>query len=317
MPEGADNGPKPTVSVVIPAYNGERFIGDAIRSVLDQTFGDFELIVIDDGSTDGTVEVVRSFDDRRIHVHSKENGGESSARNAGWRRARADLVAFLDQDDLWVPDRLKTQLEIMRDPGVVLAGSLMRYESLGGRLLGIRGRVLDAEGQQRYAEGQIRQHPFETSAWLVRKSALEETGGFDESFQVAGSAELLMRIARLGRIEGPSRPLSVHRLHGRSQVGRRPRLVAEELWYIEARMAARNRGDDLTWEEFRRSHRPDRRTRRLYFSYFWFRQAAAALGDRRFLPFIGYSVRFFANSPIRAVRKLRLRKRRLRRFADS
>ena len=102
----------PTISVVVPLYNKEREIGRCIRSVLGQSFSDFECIVIDDGSTDRGAEVVRSYNDPRIRLIEKANGGVASARNRGIDEAKAKLIAFLDADDQWFPDFLKTIMDL-------------------------------------------------------------------------------------------------------------------------------------------------------------------------------------------------------------
>lgn len=102
----------PAVSVVIPLYNKGPYIARAINSVLAQTFQDFELIVVDDGSTDDGVEVVRGFDDSRIQLIQQENQGVSAARNRGIEAARAEMVAFLDADDEWLPGFLETILRL-------------------------------------------------------------------------------------------------------------------------------------------------------------------------------------------------------------
>ena len=103
-------GSSPKVSVVIPVFNGERFIGDAIRSALGQTFRDFEIIVVDDGSTDQTEKIVRQFSDR-VAYHRQENRGAGVARNLGVMRASGEWIAFLDADDIWYPQKLAVQFE--------------------------------------------------------------------------------------------------------------------------------------------------------------------------------------------------------------
>src|SRR5437764_13661053 len=101
------------VSVIIPAYNAAKTVGRAVDSVLAQTFADFELIVIDDGSTDSTAEVVQSRRDQRIRCITVANGGVASARNRGLDLASGDLVAFLDADDAWLPTKLERQSNLM------------------------------------------------------------------------------------------------------------------------------------------------------------------------------------------------------------
>ena len=97
---------KPFFSVSIPAYNLEKYIAATIQSVLAQIFQDFEIIIVDDGSTDGTVSIIQSFHDQRIHLISQRNGGVSRARNAGMKKAQGLYIAFLDGDDYWYPEHL-------------------------------------------------------------------------------------------------------------------------------------------------------------------------------------------------------------------
>ena len=101
-------------SVVVPVYNKARYIADSLSSVLQQRCDDFEVVLIDDGSTDGSADLARSFGDPRVHVHSQTNAGVSAARNAGIARARGDLVFFFDADDWMHPDYLRVQLEQAR-----------------------------------------------------------------------------------------------------------------------------------------------------------------------------------------------------------
>lgn len=118
----------PRISVVMPVYNVELYVADAIRSVLRQSFTDFELIVVDDGGTDGSMDIVRSFHDPRIRIVSQPNRGLAGARNTGIAAARGDYVALLDSDDCFHPDKLRLHfihLEASRAIGVSYAGSRM------------------------------------------------------------------------------------------------------------------------------------------------------------------------------------------------
>jgi len=113
------------VSAVIPAYNARDYIAEAIESALAQTYAPIEVIVVDDGSTDGTEEAVRPFGDQVRYI-KKENGGPASARNLGIQSSRGEYVAFLDADDIWLPEKTERQVEVMKDNpelGLVCAGS--------------------------------------------------------------------------------------------------------------------------------------------------------------------------------------------------
>jgi glycosyltransferase involved in cell wall biosynthesis len=106
----------PRVSVIIPAYNAAEHISGALESIFDQTFRDFEVIVVDDGSTDNTKEVVRAFQGKEnVRYFYQRNGGQSSARNLGVREARGEYLAFLDADDLWMPEFLERMVAKMND----------------------------------------------------------------------------------------------------------------------------------------------------------------------------------------------------------
>jgi glycosyltransferase involved in cell wall biosynthesis len=122
----AENGHK--VSVVIPLYNKEKYIRRTVDSVLDQTFADFELIIVNDGSTDQGPAIVREFTDSRIRLIDQENQGASGARNRGIKEARGELIAFLDADDEWLPDFLGTILRLSEEfPGAGLYATGWRW----------------------------------------------------------------------------------------------------------------------------------------------------------------------------------------------
>src|SRR5512134_3903793 len=105
----------PNLSVIIPAYNAEAFIADTVHSALNQTYRDLEVIVVDDGSKDGTRDRLDAFG-RRVRVHQQANSGVARARNAGVRLATGDWIAFLDADDLWLPHKIERQMERREAP---------------------------------------------------------------------------------------------------------------------------------------------------------------------------------------------------------
>lgn len=135
----------PTVSVIMPAYNAQRTVGEAIESVLRQTFGDFELIVIDDGSTDGTADVIEGYaaDPRIRFLKNPRNSGVSATRNYGIREAVGEWIAFLDSDDLWREDKLELQLGLLEKyPDAALTYTASSFISSEGEPFGY---IMEAE----------------------------------------------------------------------------------------------------------------------------------------------------------------------------
>jgi glycosyltransferase involved in cell wall biosynthesis len=184
----------PLVSVIVPVYNAETTLPDTVDSIQRQTLQDFELIVIDDGSTDGTLEWVRSVRDDRLQVFSYPNGGPSVARNRGIERSQGEFISFIDSDDLWTPDKLALQLQALRQqPEASLAYSWTAF-------VDERGDFLFAKDAS-YCEGdvyaELLRHCFVASGSnvLVRKSCALAVGGFDTAVPAAGDWQFCLRIA--------------------------------------------------------------------------------------------------------------------------
>jgi glycosyltransferase involved in cell wall biosynthesis len=200
----------PTISVIIPVYNRQAFIGEAIQSVLDQTCSDYEIIVIDDGSTDETAGVVRRFDDRRIHYIYQDNQGVAAARNHGLRIAQGEYIAFLDSDDLFLPEKLETQLAYLRqNPNVGLVYTA--YTALDVQNNHKTTHRADLRGDV-YAR-LLRNCPIATPTVMIPRRVLEHAGTFDESLHLGEDVDLYIRIARHYEIGAINQPLTEVRLH--------------------------------------------------------------------------------------------------------
>ncbi|HUN57340.1 MAG TPA: glycosyltransferase [Candidatus Binataceae bacterium] len=174
---------EPLVSVIIPAYNASATLDAAIGSVLIQSYPDFEVIVINDGSTDRTAEILRGYGDR-IRVVGQENRGAASARNTGLEIARGSYIAFLDADDLWKPELLARLVPVLEaDPGCVLAYADLEIVDSNGHSL----RTSLIGGTNAHAptldEMLHRVWPIMPSAVVMRKSVLEAIGGFCTEFK--------------------------------------------------------------------------------------------------------------------------------------
>ncbi|MBD2430239.1 MULTISPECIES: glycosyltransferase [Fischerella] len=185
----------PVISVIIPTYNSEKTIRHTIESVLQQNFSDFELIIINDGSTDSTLEVISHFQDSRIKVFSFDNAGGNVSRNRGLKQAIGEFVSFLDADDLWTPDKLESQLNALKaNPQVAVAYSWTDYIDEQGKFL-LSGTHITANGNV-YEQLLVSNFLENGSNPLIRREALVELGGFDESLTAAQDWDMWLRLAQ-------------------------------------------------------------------------------------------------------------------------
>jgi len=176
----------PTISVIMPAYNAERDILETIKSVQQQTFSDFELIVINDGSTDRTLELLETLEDGRIRIFSYENGGVCIARNRGISHANGEYIAFLDADDLWTPDKLELQLAALQqhpEAGVAYSWCTSINEQ-GKFLFQYPSRIFEGNV---YAQLLVGDFIYNASNTLIRRQAIEFVGEFDSA--ISGCAD--------------------------------------------------------------------------------------------------------------------------------
>lgn len=193
-----------TFSVVIPLFNKRSSIERAIRSVLAQTVKDFELLVVDDGSTDGSGKIAESIEDSRIRVIRQLNAGEAAARNRGIAEAKAAPIAFLDADDRWAPDFL-AEIERMaeRQPDAALYATGIAVQHPDGRIeqpdARAIARFVDAEGRlDLYGALAKRQFPVSSSSVCVPARRFEQAGVFDTKLPLATDIDMWVRLCALG-----------------------------------------------------------------------------------------------------------------------
>ena len=182
----------PLISVIIPTYNRAAFLPQAVESVYQQTFQDFELIVIDDGSTDGTAQVLKKYQNHLIYRY-QANQGVSSARNLGLRMARGKWVAFLDSDDLWLPKKLETQVRFFsQNPEAVIC----QTEEIWVR----NGRRVNPQKKHRKFSGDIFAPSLllclvSPSAVMIQRDLFNQEDGFDETLPACEDYDLWLRIS--------------------------------------------------------------------------------------------------------------------------
>ncbi|NJO30494.1 MAG: glycosyltransferase [Richelia sp. SL_2_1] len=189
-----NNNTKPVISVIIPAYNAAKTIQETVMSVLNQTFSNLELIVINDGSQDSTLEVLSSIKDSRLQVFFYENAGISMARNRGIERASGEFISFLDADDIWTPDKLEAQLTALeKNPQAGVAYSWVDYIDEYGNFFH-PGNHITINGSA--YEKMLVQNILENgSNPLIRREALTEVGGFDSSLTLAEDWDMWLRLS--------------------------------------------------------------------------------------------------------------------------
>lgn len=196
----------PRVSVVIPAYNCAAYLPEAIQSVFAQTYPDWEIVVVDDGSTDATEAVVAPFLDRIRYIR-QANKGLPGARNTGIRATTGELVALLDADDAWSPDKLALQVPLFNDPavGIVYSDFSVRYSD--GRVLAsyLADRPLASEGF--VVDQYLRSRFLFPSAMVLRRMAMEQCGLFDEEMFASEDIELFARICLRWKVARVNQPL--------------------------------------------------------------------------------------------------------------
>jgi glycosyltransferase involved in cell wall biosynthesis len=200
------------VSVILPVYNGAKTIRETIDCALRQSFADFELIVVDDGSHDSTLAIVGEFRDPRLKVRTYPNAGLAASRNRGVHLSRGELLAFLDADDIWLPEKLEAQVAALDEhPDAALAYVWTDYIDEEGRLI--------HRGQRPSHTGWVRDALLLTdfietgSNPVVRRRTLLQCGGFDESLQAAEDWDLWLRLATRHPFVVVKRPLVLYRIH--------------------------------------------------------------------------------------------------------
>ena len=184
----------PTISVIIPAYNAERTILETINSVFQQSFSDFELIVINDGSTDRTLELLNTVKDTRLKIFSYPNGGLSVARNRGIYLAQGEFMAFLDADDLWTEEKLELQLAALKQhPEAGVSYSWIYSMDEKGESCS-PGLSFDFTGNV-YAPLLVNNFIVNGSNCLISRQAIESVGEFDPSVDGAADWDYWLRLA--------------------------------------------------------------------------------------------------------------------------
>ena len=201
----------PKIAVIIPAYNQSQYLGQAIQSVLQQTFTDWEAVIVDDGSDDETRSVALSFKDPRLRYVYQENRGLSGARNTGIRNSTAPYLSFLDSDDMFLPEKLALLLDVLeaRPELGLVAGPAVPVDEHGKRV----GKIMDTPLPE-LPERLLLGNPLHVGSVLLRRNWQVQAGFFDESLRSYEDWDMWLRLGCLGcRMGYISQPVSLYRFH--------------------------------------------------------------------------------------------------------
>lgn len=198
----------PLVSVVIPMFNSENTIRLTLESVINQTYPHFEVILVDDGSTDKSISLVSHFKSQ-VRIIRQENMGVSGARNTGWKASQGSLIAFIDSDDLWLPNKLEEQVNLIhvdRSLGFVFCDAYVEEEKSG------KTSIWRAEKGSFSPEDFLKNPgaaliPVASGTLLIRKSILEAIGGFDEGLSISADWDFARRLSSISLSQCVHKPL--------------------------------------------------------------------------------------------------------------
>lgn len=211
----------PRISVLLPTYNRANYLAETISSVLAQTFDDFELVIVDDGSTDSTRALVESYTDPRIRYIYRSNRGVSAALNTAWRAAQGEYVAMIGSDDVWLPGQIETLLRLIApNPSLGLVYARAQAMNVQGEL---QPQILGSD--MKFPNDPLASLLYGDCicglACLIRRSILEQVGGFDESLIANEDWDLWIRMAEITRFAYHNEILARYRMHATSLTGKR------------------------------------------------------------------------------------------------
>lgn len=216
------------VSIIIPAYNAEPYIQEAIESALSQTYKDIELIVVDDGSTDRTFEIVKKFGSKVKYARHNEIKGPSAARNTGIIETKGEYIAFLDADDVWMPAKIEDQIRLFEtsEDLALVYSNCYKINRLGEQI-GIFPDPVELHRGSVF-EKLLLDNFITTSSVIVKREVLNEIGLFDENFLASQDYDLYIKIAERHKIDFIDSPLVKYRVHPDGISSRKRRLMLEE-----------------------------------------------------------------------------------------
>ena len=301
------------ISVVMPAFNSSNFIAKAIESILSQTFQDFELILVDDGSTDNTLEIMTHYrqQDNRIQIIQSKHMGCSCARNLGINQSKFPWIAVMDADDIALPKRFAKQIEAANaNPKVVAWGTYVHHVKLKDEVLSLHkhGLLTEEEFYDNRKRGDVPFVIHPTS--LIKKEILLRVGGYDQKFSDADDFELFDRLSDHGSILVIPEPLLLYRLHSQSVSMNKYFIRDLLIRYVYARRAAQIKGEEVgDLDQFigNYKHEPFLLRTKHYInilSQFWYRKAGVFFSEKQYLQATLYLSMVIVVNPLYAIPRI-------------
>jgi glycosyltransferase involved in cell wall biosynthesis len=309
------------ISVIMPAYNASRFIRQALDSILRQTYQDFEVIVVDDGSIDDTLHILQDYArrDPRFTVIQNDHGGACKARNTAIAIARHPWIASLDADDVALPNRFERQLAAAsQQPEVVVWGSYMQQINVDDKVIGLIRQGPNSVAEFNAIDRSQRTLYVNNSSSMFRRDLAQQLGGFDERLKAGQDTELWDRMAQHGPIVILPEALGQYRIHGTSITAKRFTEQYKVHSFLRARNLAQKHGQTLTLEQYMATYDDVPPMRRFFRSMSingqrYYRNAGVLLAEKRYLPAVGSMALAFLYHPGFATQRIRgrLARRRL------
>lgn len=220
----------PTVSFLMSVYNAERYLRQTVESILNQTYQDFEFVVINDGSTDRSLAILQNYaaQDKRIRLIHRENRGIPATRNELVAQARGELIAVMDADDIAFPDRLALQVAfLLKNPETVwVGGAFDLIDDRGRRLTRVEMPQSNDEIQALLVQGST---SFLHPGAMIRRSALLKVGGYDEALPTAHDLDLWLKLSEVGKLANLKEPVVQYRIHANSICDRNKERALNEI----------------------------------------------------------------------------------------
>ena len=302
------------ISVVMAVYNGGEFLPDAIKSILNQTYTDFEFIIVNDGSTDSSLDVIKRYEaqDERIKlIDLEQNEGFCAALNHGIVAATRPWIARMDADDISLPERFERQMAVLEEnPDIIVLGTYISHMNSKNEVLSVNpvGPTTREEMYDRIKNA----HPAYVmhGTVIMKKEIVDKVGGYDVDFISGEDIELFGRMVKHGVILSLPESLYLYRLHGNSMS--MTRMFTQKMYtdYVQLRYELENAGEPVpTLQEFLATERKQPFIKRLrkrisILRALYYRQAGMAYGEKQWIKAVGYFALSALFDPVQSITRV-------------